>query len=338
MFDITDIVNSNSETALQIARGYQQLWDSIYTNQNELWNVSMYLAELVASFSYISGSLALAKSLLGQRYLISFKQLSWFVIVGILLSLNGYYLANGTAALNDFSVDVTRRIYDIRINSVALGTSVKDAIVTQEMRAEIKRLIAHCIDAETTMPDLECSQKVIEENRQQIIEKSREEIEGQKRLEKLEERKRNPLELGKTLIVGTAAHGTIFGLLKGFQWGYSQCVELGQIITGLYGPIAVALSLYELPFKPVYSWLLGYMTIAIVNWSYAGLVGLICWVMEIQGFQSVSDWGFIIFLCLLAPGISTYLAKAGGAAIYEHFIQGGRTILKAAVAGGKLLL
>jgi len=343
MFDAVDIISSNTDTALRVSTGYNELWDSIYANQNGLWNISMYLSELVLSWTFINGSLELVKSIVSNKVFLTLDQCFWFLIVGLLLSNNGYYLAHLTIGINDFSVETTRMIYAINIKNVSLGNAVKDIIITKELETELEKSFATC-EIKTGVEQVKCLEKTARESQQKI---NQIELEGKKLKidlfglsalnKKVENLSEKEIALRPGILTGAIAKGIIYGILKAIQWVYSQSVELGQILTGLYGPVAVALSLYRLPFRPLQSWLLGFISIAIINWSYAAVVGLISWVMVIQGLQTYSDLGFLLFLCVGAPTLSIYTAQKGGVAIYENFVEISGLGLKVLSMGSKLL-
>lgn len=351
MFDPISILSENTEVALKIYLGYEELWESIYGEQNGIWNATMFLAERIACFSFINYSIEFVYGLIENRARKTFQKFMWGLTVIILFNNNGFYLAHLTQGLRTACFEQTKMVYETQIKGIALGNAVKDVILTKELNRDIERDYAAC-GAKTGTEQVKCVERTARQVKERIesiqakIDRLGIRAEG---INILKDRtvavlaqsssaEIRPTTGYPTIFVSTVAKALIFNILKGFQWLYSQSMELGQLVTGLYGPIALVLTLFELPFPPLYSWLLGFLTIGFINWSYAIVVGLVCWVMVIQGLQTYSDFGFLLFMSLGAPGLSIYLAKRGGAAIYENFLQNGTTVLKTAFMGVRLFL
>ncbi len=257
------------------------------------------------------------------------------------------FLAGLTYGLRTACFEQVKIVYQIQIKDVALGDAVKDVLLTKELKRGIEKDYIAC-EAKAGQEQIKCVTDTAKKVKKQLdkverkAEKKGIKVRGIKVLQNQTMRllglNNFSTQLQADIITTTAIKGLVFAILKGIQWVYSQCMELGQLVTGLYGPIALTLSLFELPFPPLYSWLLGFLTIALINWSYALMVGLICWVMVLQGAQAFSDLGFLFFLTIGAPGSSIYFGKSGGAAIYENFLENGALALRIAFLGGKLFL
>ncbi len=355
LFAPEDILIENIETASNIFSGYDRLWSTIYTQDNALWSAVMTLAEYVLCFAIVDFSTKLLEHLLYQKYAYSVRRYIWGIIVAILLANNGYYLAPLIQSLRHFCYDQIQVVYQVQVKDILFGDAIKDVLITKDLKRKIEKQFADC-EVKTGQEQVECVKEVVKKVKREIKKIKREIIKKGLRAEgvgqidsqlttmlsRLEIRdaallRADPNDLKfyadkiyANPLISSAAKGLVFAILKGFQWGFSQCMELGQLLTGLSAPIAVALSLYELPFPPLLSWLMGFITIGIISWSYALMVGVVCWVMVIQGMQSYSDLGFLLFLSIGSPALSIYIANRGGAVIYENFLQAGVTIARIA--------
>ncbi|MEH2026883.1 hypothetical protein [Nostoc sp.] len=106
-------------------------------------------------------------------------------------------------------------------------------------------------------------------------------------------------------------------ILYALQWGFVNILEAALLLTALFAPIAVGLSLLPLQGRPIWAWLTGFISLFGVQLGYNILVGLAAVVLVKSGAELASDVAFLCFLSIFAPVLAVLIAGGGGMAIYN---------------------
>ncbi|WP_156114228.1 hypothetical protein [Myxosarcina sp. GI1] len=338
-----DIIRENAEQALNVSLGWDEYWNATYQQTNGLWLAAIYISSLIVSFTFLAFALAFWKSLATNQWQIAFEQYLWMGIVIILLNNNGAMLVPVVKAMRSIAIEQTQIIYEINISGVAIEEALKDILVTSDIKQQIAVEFRAC-EAKTGEQQLECVRQVGELAEEKISQAEQEwgALAGLRRLsdrvvQNVQDIIDDPTQmiggLGRlTLdgpIVGTIAQAIIHQFLKLCQWGFANLFELALAMTGLYAPVAVALSAVPVPTKFLWYWLISFLSIAVAVWSYAITVGMVGWVVARSGTQTYADTGFLLLIGLFAPCLSWVLARGGGIAIWQSATSGAITILRA---------
>jgi hypothetical protein len=344
-----DIIRNNADIALDVSLGWEKFWEATYEKTNGLWLVAIYLSSVVVSFAFLAFTVAFLQSLWTNKYTLAFRHYLWVIIVMWLLSDSGAVLANLALGMRSFALDQTQKIYEIQVAGVAVEEALKDVLITGDIKQQIGAEFRKC-EVKTGEAQIQC---VVDAGK--FAEDKIEEAENQwgplaglerlwDRLEKTSSdlankvKGKSPAEVRRILadpnhdqiILGSVTTATVHLILKICQWGFSNLFELALAMTGLYAPIAAALSTLPLPSRFIWFWLQSYLSVAIAIWSYAVMVGIIAWVIAISETQTVSDIAFVAFIGVFAPCLSWALARGGGTAIWQSatsaFVTVGRIL------------
>ncbi|NJO93855.1 MAG: hypothetical protein HC820_04950 [Hydrococcus sp. RM1_1_31] len=316
---------------MNVSVGWDRFWDETYQKTNGLWLAVIYLATVVVSFTFVGFSVAFLQSLWSNKYDVAFRHYLWILVTMMFLADNGAMLANLTYGMRAFAIDQTKEIYQIQIGGVAIEEALKDILVTGDVKQQIAAAFRDC-ESKTGQAQIDCIKLV-----GQYAEKKISDAESRwgplAGLIRLGDRivdntsviltsPPNPsLDLDKRRlndpILGSLATAILHIFLKSCQWCFSNLFELAFAMTGLYGPIAIALSTLPLPTRFIWYWLLSFLTTAAAIWSYAVMVGLIAWIITISDTQTYADTAFLMFIGLGAPILSWALAAGGGTAIWR---------------------
>jgi len=103
---------------------------------------------------------------------------------------------------------------------------------------------------------------------------------------------------------------------------FSYCIEAGFVIVAIIAPFAVCFSLFPLPTKPIYSWLIGYMGIGLWKVGTNILIGIGAYVMnrtdDFSGFNYIM---FSLLVGLFAPVIAGGFSSFSALSISQGFGQ-----------------
>jgi len=104
---------------------------------------------------------------------------------------------------------------------------------------------------------------------------------------------------------------------------FNFCIEAGFIIVAIIAPFAVCFSLFPLPTKPIYSWLIGYMGVGLWKIGTNLLAGVGAYIMnrtdDFSGFNYIM---FSLLVGVFAPVIAGAFSSFSALSISQGFGQG----------------
>ena len=338
-----DIVRENADIALNVSLGWDEFWQATYQQTNGFWLAAIYISSLSVYFTFLAFCVSFIKSLLTNQWKIAFENYLWVMIVIVLLNNNGAMIIPVVKAMRSIAIEQTQIVYDITISGVAAKEALTDILVTSEIKNQIAAEFRAC-EIKTGEQQLECVRQAGELAEKRINEAEQQwgVLAGLRRLQDRVVKNTqailsDPSQLLQGLdslslagpIIGTINQAWIHQLLKSFQWGFANLFELTLAMTGLYAPIAVALSTLPLPTRFLWSWLISFLSVGVAIWSYAVMVAFVAWVVAFTGIQTYADTGFLLFIGLFAPILSWALAQGGGIRIWRSATSAIVTIIRA---------
>ncbi len=146
-------------------------------------------------------------------------------------------------------------------------------------------------------------------------------------------------------IIQNQLYPILKNLLYATQWAFINMVEAALVLTAVIAPLALVFSLLPTSGKPIWAWASGFISLYGLKLFYSIIVGIIATVIvNTDGSLAElgSEFGFLIFLSLLAPFISTALVSWGGVSLYQGIQSRATAILGAALDGvgsmGKMMM
>ncbi len=119
-----------------------------------------------------------------------------------------------------------------------------------------------------------------------------------------------------------AAEAVIIAFQAAFQYG----IEVSFIVTGLFGPIALGLSLLPLGAKPIYAWLTGFISLGMCKIALNVITGLVATAISESGPASTDTLVTAIVIGLLSPILALALASGGGKAVFDGLLAAGASV------------
>lgn len=318
-----DVLTDNIEIARDTAAGWDELWLAIYGRRNILWTSIQQFALFLVSLCFVWFGVKFTSEVLQKRLIPSFQHLLWILVVLSLMANNAALLASGTLGLRNFIDAQTRGILEIQVGRVAMDTAIRDVLITGDVKSQITALLTDC-EAKTGTAQIDCFNQG-GQDAQRIIQNAEQRfgpLSGLARFwQRLQQATAGGSRTGQIanpasmVLVGTLLEAGLRLLLKACQWAFTNGVELAMLITGLFGPIAVATSCLPTDFRPLWTWLAGFWGLALVSFSYNVMLGLVATVYTLSDLQTYSDVGFLVFIGVIAPFMALALGAGGGFAI-----------------------
>ncbi len=315
------ILTNSRQLNQQTQESWQRLWDISVNSAEPLWQALCEFGAFIAAMSLIYLIIKEGKD--GILDLLHIIEISMFpIVVSILLGGNGYILSQLVLYFRGVSLFWLTQI----LNMTFAGISVSDAIGkiqnTAVANTRAREIFTECIDKTGVALD-ECVRDPVKlEQAQELLQQlsgSTAPLNGN-----ILERLTDGIV---TSLVGTInlpfLTATQF-LLNALQWCFVNVVEASLLLTALYAPIALGLSVIPSNGgKTIFKWFSGYFSLLLMPLGYVILVGFMANILSVMDNQDVPigssylDTAFLFFMSIFAPIVAVAVSKGIGDGVFE---------------------
>jgi hypothetical protein len=340
--------------ALALSRNTAQEWNIIWSITLDpldggLWTGLVQLGLVLAAASVLFLALTSGKEILEKQ---SWSELVsvfiWPLVIVMFLGSNGHALARTTLFIRNLGYAQVQSILDLQLGEMTFRNAVSQVGISTAARQSLETLYSECqgmVGAELVT----CWDEKAERARAII--------------EQAEAQARTPLDglqtLGDVLINrpligaigqvitnpqdGIRNFGNNFDLagsffknalipiirliLSSLQWAFVNMLEAALLLTALFGPIALGLSLLPLQGRPIWAWLTGFISLFGVQLGYNIIVGLVAVVVVRAGGELATDIAFLAFLSIFSPALALLIAGGGGIALYNGISNNVKSVI-----------
>ncbi|MGI8499850.1 MAG: hypothetical protein ACR2LR_01735 [Hassallia sp.] len=323
---INDVLSNGATTATSIAEGWDKQWVDLLQNDtsNNLYGALTNLGTFFAVGTLLFFMLQWLKDTINSDYSRPISALIWPFVVVILLTNSG----NGTV-LSNLTLGV--RNYLNTVNQQVVTTADANRTYQQALNMTVGEEIAGSL--------LRPCQSLTGEQQNQCFVKAKEKADtlwqeyrnlygDQPWIDRLENRVNNITyntasisENSFDSFLGSTVQISIKNFLVSLQYAFQNLIEATMLLIAALGPLAVGGSLLPVAGKPIFAWLTGFLSIGISKISFNIIAVLTAAVIVNGPGQDVNAdpdlmW-FIIFLGILAPIVSLFVAAAGAFAVFS---------------------
>jgi len=323
---ITETLQNGSETARSISESWDKQWvDLLQTNtSNNLYGALTNFGVFFAVGTLLFFMVQWLKDVIYSEYSRPISGLIWPIVVVVLLSNTG----NGSALSN---LTLGLRTVITNVNQQVIATADAEQTYQQALNMSVAEEVAGSL--------LRPCQALIGEQQTRCLEKASEQIDdlwqeyrnlyGNKTWIDRLENQVNQIKFSTGFVtdaafnslLGNTGQTTIKNFLISLQYAFQNLLEATMLLIAALGPIAVGASLLPGAGKPIFAWLTGFLAAGIAKISFNIVAALTAAVIINGPGQNISvspdlTW-FIIFLGILAPLLSLFLAAAGGFAVFS---------------------
>lgn len=324
-----DMIQDGFNQSQEISRGWDSLWLSIFGTSSGLWMSIISFASILTFGAFAVFSVMFAEQLLNQGISPLFRQVVWILLVMGLLANNGRFAQGTVLGLRTMINEKTNQVFLIQIGEISMREALQDVLITSDVKSQIQARFNSC-QAKVGEAQLECFR--IEGAR------AREDIEAAESrfgrfaglvrlLERIgrgapESSPYTDLSPFLTGLMGAPEQALVRVVLRGCQWAFTNLIELSLLITGLFAPIAIALSCIPMGVRPLISSLLAFFALSLTKLSYNLMVGLTATVVVLSQRQDRSDIGFLLMIGVFSPVLALGLGAGGGMAVFLGLSSG----------------
>ncbi|MCV3214619.1 hypothetical protein OGM63_14035 [Plectonema radiosum NIES-515] len=323
---INDVLGNGATTARSIAEGWDKQWVDLLQNDtiNNLYGAITNLGVFFAVGTLLFFMVQWLQDAINSDYSRPISALIWPFVVVILLtnSGNGTVLSNLTLGVRNF-----------------LNTVNQQVVTTADANQTYQQALNMTVGEEIAGSLLRPCQSLTGEQQNQCFVKAKEKADtlwveyrnlyGDKPwIDRLENKVNNITyntasisENSFDSFLGSTVQISIKNFLVSLQYAFQNLIEATMLLIAALGPLAVGASLLPVAGKPIFAWLTGFLSIGISKISFNIIAGLTAAVIVNGPGQDVNAdpdlmW-FIIFLGILAPIVSLFVAAAGGFAVFS---------------------
>jgi hypothetical protein len=345
-----DTLSDAIEVSQKTVESWNLVWFNTFnTQESSLWIALVKLGLILAGISVTYLAVTSGKEIIEKQ---SWSELVamfiWPLVIVVFLSNNGKVLAESVKFIKAVGSTQVQEIMKIQVGEMTFRTALSDVNLTSAGKEEIEKLYSEC-QGKVGSALVECwnSKK---QPAQQILQAAEQQNGGPlKSLQRFVENLGNVANLqdiGNGDFAGQVFRSTVLPIirliLRSVQWAFVNILEAALLLTALFGPIAMGLSLLPLQGKPIWAWLIGFMSLFGVQLGYNIVVGLVAVVIVKSDAELVTDIAFLFFLAVFSPVLAVLIAKGGGTALYSAIANSTKQLTDIAsnaigVIAGKLI-
>lgn len=318
-----EIVDGAINGADIIYKSFENDWAELASGRSSIYTavvaVSMLVAVVLVSFASLGWYRKFAESGFSCDFV---SEMVFPLLVILMLTNNGYLLANTIIAFKDVSANLNRSILSITRNGVKLKDAIRNVnadqsfvLATQTALAKCEKLKDSEIDGKgnTTSPRQTCIKKITEKAQleAQLARKKKGLGSGSGSW--------NPLDIGGEL-VNNAVQGFVYVILSGLSAGFQYIVQLSFLLIAYVAPIFLAMSLLPFESKPLYAWLSGWLGLTLVLISYSIIVGIVA--SAIVDKPSSNPLLMQLIQAIFSPLLAVAIGTGGGMSVFTAFTSG----------------
>jgi hypothetical protein len=123
-------------------------------------------------------------------------------------------------------------------------------------------------------------------------------------------------------------------VLYSLQWIFANLMQMGEWLTALSGPIALAMSLIPMDTfgLPVWGWLVSFFSFGLMQLYYTLILGISASLIAGAQNETLNDLSFAFLLGLFAPLIATALATGGAIVAIRGLASNGAQLVRGGIS------
>jgi hypothetical protein len=326
-----DIVNESINLARATSESWNRLWiDTIDPIASGLWVGLVSLGITLAAVSILFLTLTRGKDIIEKQ---SWSELAalfiWPLVIMLFLGANGKLLANTVIFTRNFAYKQVQSVLEAQLGELTFRDAIANVTISNIGKQQLENLYSECRNK--VGEELVTCWDSKREAAQKIVDEAEKQAAGSASVRALrafaETLWNNSLPgAAQDAVTFITDPGSVFRekaipiirfLLYCLQWAFVNILEAALLLTALFSPIAMGLSLLPLQGRPIWAWATGFLSLFGVQLGYNIIVGLAAVVLVNSGAELASDVAFLFFISIFAPGLALLIAGGGGIALYN---------------------
>ena len=327
--DAFEIVSNSINLARSTSLAWNSLWITILQPLDSgLWIGLVRLGLTLAAGSIIFLTLTSGREIVEKQ---SWSDLTaifiWPVVIALFLGSNGNLLSQTVTVARSFGYQQVQKVLQAQLGELTFKNAIAQVTISNIAKQQIENVYSEC-RSKVGQELIECWESK-QAQVQEIVKRAEEQSKGS--LEPLRQFAnflidRTAIGAVKNAVRLTTDPGGVFRetaipiirfILYSLQWAFVNILEAALLLTALFSPIAMGMSLLPLQGRPIWAWATGFFSLFGIQLGYNIIVGLAAVVLVKSGAELASDVAFLFFLSIFAPILAVLVAGGGGIALYN---------------------
>lgn len=316
-----EIVEGATQGADLIYKSFSNDWLELASGTSPIYTAVVAISTLVAVVMIGFASFGWYRKFAEEGFGFDFiSEMVLPLLVIVMLSNNGFLLANVTVALRNVSTGLNRSILSITRNGVNLKDAIRNVNADQSFVLAAQIALANCEklgkekqEGEELSPRQACIKKTVENARKDAQEARKKTGAG------FGTGSWNPLDLSGELI-NSAIQGFVYVILSGLSAAFQYIIQLSFLMVAYAAPIFLVLSLLPFQSKPIYAWLAGWLGLTLMLISYSISVGIIA--SAIVDKPSSDPLLLQLVQAIFSPLLAVAIGAGSGLSLFTAFTSG----------------
>jgi hypothetical protein len=336
------VLDSSINLTKNTAQSWDRIWELTVNPAEPLWQALVEIGAFIAAASIIYLAIKEGNRLVDNptwQRLITMMQFP--LAIAILFGGNGIFLVGIIKYVRAVAYFWLNKILEMTFAGVSVSEALQKIQNTSVADARAREIFADCID-KTGLDLQDCLSDPIKLQQASDMLQT---LSGADGLStpldgNLLAQAGNFVESGLTAIVVNPFVELTTTLLIALQWAFINAIEASLILTALFAPIALGLSMIPSAGPTIFAWFSGYLSLFLMQLGYVILVGFTALILSLteQAGQplgsTIVDLGFLMFLSIIAPVIAIAIANGGGRAVFNGISRGAVTAITTAASAG----
>jgi len=319
-----DILRSSIELSQGTIDSWNQAWIEVFGGgQTGLWTGVVRLGLILGALSLIYLAVKDGSQIVERGSWLELVRLFvWPLVIVFFLANNAALLSGTVLLIRGIANEQVSAVLDFQLADLTFADAMSRQGISAAAETQLINLYADCMG----LPPEELLACRVERTEEANAILDRAEAEAGTTFDLL----RQSVELGTQAVLGPA--GMVLAprtfiedsglqlvrvMVYALQWMVVNLLEAALLLTALFAPVAMGLSLLPFQGRLIFAWLVGFISLFGVQFGYNLVVGLVANRIGQTATSTLNDLGFALLLAIGAPVVAGLVAKGGGVAVYS---------------------
>lgn len=330
----SDLIRQGIQISEDVAESWNSLWETAIDPSGGLWGGLVNLALFIVAVSVVIIAIKEANEFQQNASWARLVEVFiWPLIVVFFLAANGTVLAQSVLAIRAIGQEQVTSVLDYQLGGATFREALLQLRNNNLAATRVNEIYGSCYN----LGEPEFSECIQDPQKQEQATQELEKIENNGSIQTDLDPARKLLDgILRLTPVGavTNAQGIVEAggikqflqteimdlvmlILYALQWAFVNTLEASLLLTALFAPVALGLSMLPVAGKPIFAWFSGFISLIGMQLGYNIVIGIGATVVTEADAELAADLAFLIFIAIFSPILAVAIAGGGGAALFQ---------------------
>lgn len=332
VFGAKSILENSQEANAASEAAMQRMWEDIFGGSNVLYQTVVAVATGFLGLFFLLTILPILNDAGQYNWRGVGSRFAWIIVVAVLLANNATFTRGLSLGIRGVMNETASFVLDTQFAQITMRDAVNDSLISYDVRAQIYTFVSDC-DSKEGQEQISCflegarnAQIMIDEQLAKYKSPGLARLSNRMLQEIAELQNRannnnavtanvNVLRGSSSALLKGGSRAAAGGILKSIQQAFVYGLELSMLLTALLAPLAASASLMPFTPRPIFSWLIAFVGLGFMKFTYNLLVAFCAVWLVTSKQQDAGDIVGLLLMAIASPLIAMSLTAWGGAAI-----------------------